>query len=391
MKRLCFISRSGLDDAPYADIALPALAADGWEIDVFSPRASRSILRAVRPYAARCFDLHAREGLTERQREIELFATLWKARRGGYDVIYVNSQSLSVRAYLALLGMRAKKVVYHNPDFYDPKAHALHAVLERRFTRRAHLYINNEFHRGYITATFYGATCPVLTAPPNLPACWPIAERSPRLRAEMCGAADADAFVLMLHGAYSELRMVPQLLEALALLPDRFRLVMTNRDHRRNEADASIARLGLQNRVVRLPGCAFDEMLRYSVNADAGVLFYQNNDLGNFFTAPGRLTEYLACGLPVIGTNHSGLENLILRYGLGVATDTTSPRHIAGGLLELEGQVRRGEHRDSRRRFLDHFAFDHWEAPIVAAFNALLDEKAPAASGRPAFPWLPKP
>lgn len=391
LKKLCFISRSALADSPYADVALPALARDGWEIDVWAPQAGRSILCEVLPYPARFFELHKRDGLNGWRKELELLAVLWKARWADYDVLYVNSQSLSARAYFALWGMSSKKCVYHNPDFYDPKRHRLHALIERRFTRRADLYINNEFHRGYITASFYGLDCPVVTAPPNLPSAWPIAAKATERRIEMCPDGDSDAFVLMLHGAFSEIRMVPQLLEALSLLPSRFRLVMTNRDHRREEADALIDRFGLRDRVVRLPRCGFADMLAYSVNADAGVLFYQNNDLGNFFTAPGRLTEYLACGLPVIGTNHTGLENLVLRYGLGIAIDTTKPRCIADGILDLESGVKRGLYKSNRENFLRYFAFDLWEPTVVAAFNELLQRKRENSRGRPAFPWLPNP
>jgi glycosyltransferase involved in cell wall biosynthesis len=391
MKKLCFITRSSLGDSPYADIALPALAEDGWQIDVWASQATRSVLNQVRPYRARFFDLHDEPGGGGAGHELRVLRALCRARWSDYDVVYINSQSLSARAYFALWGMTGKKLVYHNPDFYDPGTHPLHAWLERGFTRKADLYINNEFHRGYITSSFYGVGCPVLTAPPNLPACWPIAAPSSAKRAEMCaGSGEQRPFVLMLHGSFSEIRMVPQLFQALALLPERFRLVMTNADHRRQEADALMQRLGIVQRVVRLPRCSFSEMLAYSVNADAGILFYQNNDLGNFFTAPGRLTEYLACGLPVIGTNHTGLENLLLRFRLGVSVDTTDPRRIATGLLELERGVKHGRYRFNRRKFLRYFAFDRWEPGLVAAVNAMaFPSSGNIATRRPVFPWLP--
>jgi glycosyltransferase involved in cell wall biosynthesis len=392
VKKLCFISRSSLEEAPYADLALPALANNGWMVDVIAPGASRSILRLARPYHCRCFDLNTEADQSPIKKEMKLLSALWRARRAGYDVIYINSQSLSARAYFTLWGLRhGTKVVYHNPDFYDPAAHSVHYWIEKRFCKKVDLSINNEFHRGYITSTFYGTRCPTLIAPPNLPGDWPIAAKSSAKRLEMCGGKDIDAFVLMLHGSFSEIRMVPQLLEAMALLPPRFRLVMTSKDHRREEADALINRLGLEDRVVRLPRCDFSSMLEYTVNADAGVLFYQNNDLGNFFTAPGRLTEYLACGLPVIGTNHTGLENLILKYGLGTTVDTTNPRHIAQGLIELEAGVRQGGYQGNRDKFLRHFAFDHWEPALVAAFDALVKTGPRTGSSRPPFPWMPSP
>jgi glycosyltransferase involved in cell wall biosynthesis len=132
-------------------------------------------------------------------------------------------------------------------------------------------------------------------------------------------------------------------------------------------------------------------MLAWSVNADAGMLLYRNNDLGNFFTAPGRLTEYLACGLPVLATHHTGLENLLMRYDLGVAVDSAKPRRIADGLLELEAATKQGRYRANRGKFLERFAFDLWEPTIVQAFNALLEPGRSRATGRPPFPWLPNP
>ena len=72
-----------------------------------------------------------------------MFRELLKARFGScWDVIYIHSQSLSARAYLALLGLRfGKRLVYHNPDYYDPFNHSLYYFLEKRFCRKLDLYL----------------------------------------------------------------------------------------------------------------------------------------------------------------------------------------------------------------------------------------------------------
>jgi glycosyltransferase involved in cell wall biosynthesis len=316
------------------------------------------------------------------------------ARFGPYDVIYVNSLPAAVRGAIALAGPRlGKKIAYHSPDYFDPFAHPIYFRLEGRLCRKADLYMNNEFHRGYITQALHRMRCPVITAPPNLPLSWPCPDRSPAKRREMAGDAEEAAFVLMLHGGYSELRMVPQLLRALALLPDRIRLVMTGSGNRNHELEGMLRELGLKRRVVTLPGLGFCDLLAYTVNADCGVLLYQNNDLGNFFTSPGRLTEYLACGLPVLASNHTGLEDLVLKYGLGEAVLSTEPESIAAGVLRLEAAVQQGRfHRQTmRKQFLGHFAFEHWEPVVVGAFRQLVTETRTRDVMRPPFPWLPKP
>lgn len=393
-RRLFYITRSDVALSPYAEIALPALADAGWEITIAAPNAEDSLLNRTRPFAARRLGIASRSSAGALGHELSVARHLLAARAGPCDVIYVNSQSMSWRAAIWLVGpLGAKRLVYHNPDYYDPLAHPMHARMEGRLCRKAHLYINNEFHRGYITKTAYRLRCPLLTAPPNLPAHWPIPAPQAARRAELAGACMEDPFILTLHGGYSALRMVPQLFEALALLPPRFRLVMTESGGSAAEARAHAARLGILERVVTLSNPTFERMLATSVNADAGVLFYRNNDLGNFFTAPGRLTEYLACGLPVIATNHTGLENLVLRYQLGGCVDTTSPAQIAQGLLRLEAAKRAGMHAAGQMRelFLRHLAFDHWEPIIVRAFEMLASGEPVTEANLPSYPWLPAP
>jgi glycosyltransferase involved in cell wall biosynthesis len=387
-KRVLFLSRGDSSEVPHGEICLPALAKAGWEIEVMAPGATNSLLNSIRPFPHRARDLPP-AGFKQ---EVATFLALLRGRFGKPDVIYVHSQSLSARAYLALFGpLFGKKLVYHNPDYYDPFDYPLYFILEKLFCQKVDLYLNNEFHRGYITRAAYGVRSPVVTVPIMLPACWPFPERSAALRAEMCGGDDG-AFVTILHGGYAEIRMVPELFEALRLLPKKFRLVMFDRDHRDAEVDQKLRSLGLADRVVRYPRMNVLELARYTVNADAGVLLYQNNDLGNFFTAPGRLTEYVGAGLPVIATNHTALENLIWRFHLGVTVDSTKPGKLAEGIANLASRIQQQEFQRSvlRETFLEKLAFDHWEGEIVQHFEEMVAATAKRPKSGPRFPWLPE-
>ena len=393
-RRLFFITLSDVEQSPYAEIALPALAGDGWAITVAAPNAGRSLLRSVRPIQCREIELASSGSGRQQVGLLPALKALLVARFGPYDVIYINSLPAGVRAAVMLAGpLLGKKIVYHSPDYFDPLTHPIYFWLEGQLCRKADLYVNNEFHRGYITQALHRMRCPVITAPPNLPLSWPCLDPSPAKRREMAGGGEEAAFVLMLHGGYSELRMVPQLLKALALLPQRVRLVMTGSGKREPELDGMLYELGLARRVLRLPRLGFRDLLAYTVNADCGVLFYQNNDLGNFFTAPGRITEYLACGLPVLASNHTGLEDLVLKLELGETVLSTEPESIATGVMRLAAAVSHGrfQRQTMREKFLQWLAFDHWEPLIVEAFRQLMAGPKKSAPMRPPFPWLPKP
>lgn len=350
-KRLVFLSLVNSSNVPYGELCLPALTRDGWEVTVIAPGAANSLLNRTLPYRAQFRELPAR-GFA---RETAILRELLTARLHSRTVLYLHSQALSLRAWVWLWGPKfGQRIVYHNPDYYDPFQYPLHCFAEKRLCRKAALCLNNEFHRAAIVRAGYGIRCPVLTAPILLPAAWPFPNPSPELRREM-SAAQPDRFVLVLHGGYGERRKVQQLFEALALLPEKFRLVMFMKEHRESETAARLNELRLTQRVLRLPAMPLDKLLHYTVNADAGVLLYDNNDLGNFFTAPGRLTEYLGAGLPVLATNHTGLENLVWRFDLGVTVDSTRPPEIARGILALEKLQRQARFPRKRMRsvFLD--------------------------------------
>jgi len=389
MKKLIFISRGDSSEVPHGEILLPGLTRAGWDIEVVAPGATKSLLHSIQPYSHQAREL-PQGGIRQ---ELGMFRELLKARFGDYDVIYIHSQSLSARAYLALLGpLFGKKLVYHNPDYYDPFNHPFYSWFERRFCRKIDLYLPNEYHRAYVARAMYGLRCPIMIAPTVLPACWPFPPRDTAVRQEMCGGKDDNSFILILHGGYGEIRMVPELFEALRLLPKRFQLVMFDREHRKSEVDRKLDELGIADRVVRFPRMNVLQLARYTVNADAGVLLYQNNDLGNFFCWPGRLTEYLGAGLPVIATNHTALENLVWRYKLGVTVDSTKPAKLAEEIANLAEMVRSQELRGEalRQTFLDKLAFDHWEPGIVQHFENLLSSNIERTNSPPKFPWMPE-
>lgn len=392
-RRLFFITTYEPGTAPHFECVLWALHKAGWEITVITPPGDATLAPEV--FDARwhtktlSFDPHRRRVASE----VSLFCQLLKARFGRYDVIYLHSQGLGYRAPLALLGPAlGKRLVYHNPDYYDPITYPVRSRLEGALSRKCHLYMSSEYHRGYIARAQYRIKCPVLICPPNLPAAWPIPSVSEGRRREMSGECQA-SFVLRVHSSFDEFRMTLELFHALALLPQRFRLAMPrNRNPVTDQkTQAHLDKLGISDRVLRLPYMGYQEMLAYTVCADAGLLLYQNNDLGNFFQSPRRLTEYLACGLPLVASRFTGLENLVLRYGLGQCVDASRPRSIADGILRLEAEVRSGKYprAEVRRKFEQHFAFEHWEPRVVAAFEDLVKHRGRRRQSLPPANWSP--
>jgi glycosyltransferase involved in cell wall biosynthesis len=394
-RSVLFITTMDPGATPHAEWIPWTLEKAGWRVTTVTPAGKGSLVQELLGAHWRCRTFPFGRGRNRLVAEYSLLRELLRARFGPDRVIYLHSQGLGWRAALIFLGpLFGKRLVYHNPDYYDPIAYPVRAALERLLARQCDLVVSHEFHRGYIMRAACRLRCPVLVSPPHLSIGWPVPPRSEERRREMAGGRD-DAFILRLHSGFQPRRMVPQLFEALAILPERVRLVMTGRpDASADPAAARLMRkLGIDGRVISLPRLDYRTMLDYSASADAGVLLYANNDLGNFFQAPGRLTEYLACGLPVVASRFTGIENLVLRFGIGRCAESGDPAQLAEAILALESDVRMGRFSPAsiRHRFETYFAYDHWETRILEAFERALQFGRGTRQAPPPEYWFPQP
>lgn len=263
-------------------------------------------------------------------------------RQNPRSLVYVGGSSVSPGAYLGTRLIDRRRVIYHTQDFLEPGKHRQWEYFEKRLARSAGQVISNEINRARFMASHYRLNSIPVVVPTALPGAWPKPLYDSELRARLArqmGAADAKGMRLIIsQGGYDPLRAGGYLLDALALLSARHCLVFTAMDEKHKHYAvfrAHVERLKLAGRVLALPMLGYEEMMRYTASCDVGVLLYPNDGVGNFYQAPGRLTQYLGCGLPVIASNFPGLELLVLKHNLGAVSDPASAREIAGSIESL--------------------------------------------------------
>ncbi len=365
MPSVVWVTYFDVSVTPFCELPLWFLSQAGWDVTLVAPNATSSLVQQVQPYKCKLVNL-PKYGV---QRDLAALSYIAKTRLNSRAVIFVQSQSLGVRAWIPLLG--SHRHAYYTVDFYSSLSFPWRKTFEGLLARSAALNFNAEYHRAYVFKEMHGVRQPIIVLPPNLPSWWPI-EIDSLCEKSQAGIGDNE-FRLSLHGTYSELRMTREMLEAMSMLPPHVTLLMGVTNETRPGLQRLIQFYGIGDRVLFRADRDYCKMLNRSTTCDAGILLYRNNDLGNYFQAPGRLTEYLAAGLPVVASNHVGLKAIVTENEIGTVVNAESPRDIAEGVLRIMQNRSAYTREKIRGTFVKAFALEHWIPLFLESMLAMYE------------------
>lgn len=290
-----------------------------------------------------------------------------------YDVVYVQGAQQTPFMFWIFLLKNRYRIIYHTQDFLEPNRHRFYEFFERMFARQAWRVICNEANRARFMKSYYRLETIPDVIQTALPKDWPRPSREEALRAELLASSDIDlqeARLVAVGGGYSSVRCSEKVIEAMALLPKNYRLIFTGLSDEGREA---LQRHQVKDRAIILELLPFQELLRHYAVCDVGLLLYANDGIGNYYQAPGRLTEYMSVGLPFVASNFPNFELLSFKYGLGKVCDSEDPKSIARTIQDIcEEAVYERDHTRDRLRSLSRTVFSYEEQ--AASLMEMLSE-----------------
>ena len=133
---------------------------------------------------------------------------------------------------------------------------------------------------------------------------------------------------------------------------------------------------GVMDRVYFYGAVPFDEVTKYAMSADVGLVLHQNVGLNYYYVSPNKLFECMAAGLPVVGSNFPDLKRFVEGYNFGVTCDPGNPKEIANAISYILSDEHRYE--EMRRNALEAAKIFNWENEsnkLLALYEVLSSRK----------------
>lgn len=140
--------------------------------------------------------------------------------------------------------------------------------------------------------------------------------------------------LLLYQGGLNPERGLEECLAALALLPERFKLVLIGEGRLTEALQALGQELGVEERLFFHPQVPSEHLLWYTMQADIGLVMYKRTSLNNYYSTPNKIFEYLLAGVPCVCSDHPGKSYVVREEGTGLCVEET-PEAIKEGILAV--------------------------------------------------------
>jgi len=188
-------------------------------------------------------------------------------------------------------------------------------------------------------------------------------------------------YLLIYQGSWSSYFGLEKLFDALAICKTNTALIMLGEEREiglRKQYIEYLHKLGIADRVYLAEKYIhYEELPSFTLYADAaiGKLTGENDDApfnDRFLIgAANKITEYIACGLPVILQESVSNLSFLEKYQIGITTDTNNKILFAKTIDELltNNKLRENFKNENKRIFQNELNFDYQFQKILDLIN----------------------
>lgn len=163
------------------------------------------------------------------------------------------------------------------------------------------------------------------------------AEKRPPGRLRAKHNIPARTKIVLYEGVIVDGRWLEYVAQAVLHLPKNVVMVLMGQEKMkwRQVHAAEIKEALATGRLILAKPVPHDELLDYVADADVGVIIYDDSVRNNVFCEPGKLSDYISVGVPVVAPNFPTIGPVVQGRGLGLCFDGHSPEAIAETLKQV--------------------------------------------------------
>ncbi len=144
-----------------------------------------------------------------------------------------------------------------------------------------------------------------------------------------------DHLLLILQGGGINIdRGGEELIEAVSTLEKVFLLIAGSGDVIEILKEKVIT-LNIFDRIRFIPKLPWEEMMRYTKSADAGLSLDKDTNLNYHFSLPNKLFDYISAGIPVIAGNLPEVKKIVEERNCGIIIHSITPEEIRKAIIKL--------------------------------------------------------
>ena len=149
--------------------------------------------------------------------------------------------------------------------------------------------------------------------------------------------------VVLYEGMIVDGRWLEFVAQSVTHMPEDVTLVMMGQEKMKwRTVHAKQIKAPLKSgRLIIAPPVPHDELPDYVADADVGVIIYDDSVRNNVFCEPGKLSDYIAVGVPVVAPNFPTIGPVVREFDIGRCFDGHSPEAIAATIMSVLDRPKR--------------------------------------------------
>ncbi|MBI5038122.1 MAG: glycosyltransferase family 4 protein [Candidatus Kerfeldbacteria bacterium] len=141
--------------------------------------------------------------------------------------------------------------------------------------------------------------------------------------------------IVLYQGKFLPGRGILQLIDAIRLLPQQYVLCLIGEGSMENEMKKRIDLLQITSRVFFTGQLPIEKLLSYTAGASLGTVLIEDINLSKRFALPNKLFEYMAAGIPILGSSLPEIKRVILDNACGQVIDKLDPQTIGNAIENI--------------------------------------------------------